>query len=49
MQREPDDMLILLRSAQQANRPDIAAPALEFLRREKLEDVRLNPYLVSTR
>ena len=49
MQREPDDILILLRSAQQANRPDLAAPALEFLRREKLEDVRLNPYLASTR
>jgi tetratricopeptide (TPR) repeat protein len=49
VQREPDDMLILLRSAQQANRPDIAAPALEFLRREKLEDVRLNPYLASAR
>jgi hypothetical protein len=49
VQREPDDILILLRSAQQANRPDIAAPALEFLRREKLEDVRLNPYLASTR
>ena len=49
MQREPDDILILLRSAQQANRPDLAAPALEFLRREKLEDVRLTPYLASTR
>ena len=49
VQREPDDILILLRSAQQANRPDLAAPALEFLRREKLEDVRLNPYLASTR
>jgi N-formylglutamate amidohydrolase len=49
VQREPDDILILLRSAQQANRPDIAAPALEFLRREQLEDVRLNPYLASTR
>jgi tetratricopeptide (TPR) repeat protein len=49
VQREPDDILILLRSAQQASRPDIAAPALEFLRREKLEDVRLDPYLVSAR
>jgi hypothetical protein len=49
VQREPDDILILLRSAQQASRPDLAAPALEFLRREGLEDVRLNPYLASTR
>jgi tetratricopeptide (TPR) repeat protein len=45
VQREPDDVLILLRSAQAAHRPDMAAPALEFLRRAKLEDVRLNPYL----
>jgi tetratricopeptide (TPR) repeat protein len=47
VQREPDDVLILLRSAQAAHRPDVAAPALEFLRREKLEDARLTPYLAS--
>jgi tetratricopeptide (TPR) repeat protein len=47
VQREPDDVLILLRSAQAAHRPDVAAPALEFLRREKLQDTRLNPYLAS--
>lgn len=49
VQREPDDILILLRSAQQANRPDSAAPAREFLLREKLEDARLAPYLAGTR
>jgi tetratricopeptide (TPR) repeat protein len=49
VQREPDDILILLRSARQANRPDSAAPAREFLRREKLEDARLTPYLASAR
>ena len=47
VQREPDDVLILLRSAQAAHRPDVAAPAREFLRREKLEDARLTPYLAS--
>ena len=45
VQREPDDVLILLRAAQAAHRPDIAAPALEFLRRERLQDTRLNPYI----
>ena len=45
VQREPDDALILLRSALAAHRPDLAAPALEFLRRQKLEDARLSPYL----
>jgi tetratricopeptide (TPR) repeat protein len=49
VQREPDDILILLRTAQAAHRPDVAAPALEFLRREKLEDARLNPYVASFR
>ena len=47
VQREPDDVLILLRSAAAAHRPDRAAPALEFLRQAKLEDVRLDPYLAS--
>ena len=47
VQREPDDVLILLRSAAAAHRPDKAAPALEFLRQAQLEDVRLSPYLVS--
>ena len=49
VQREPDDVLILLRSAAAAHRPDRAAPALEFLRQAQLEDVRLNPYLPSSK
>jgi tetratricopeptide (TPR) repeat protein len=40
-QREPDDILILLRAAQAAHRPDQAAPALEFIRQHQLEDRRL--------
>jgi tetratricopeptide (TPR) repeat protein len=44
VQREPDDALILLRTAQAAHRPDAAAPALLFLRQQALEDVRLEPY-----
>jgi hypothetical protein len=44
VQREPDDVLILLRSAQAAHRPDAAAPALQFLQQQALEDVRLEPY-----
>jgi tetratricopeptide (TPR) repeat protein len=49
VQREPDDVLILLRAAQAANRPDSAAPVLEFLSKEKLEDARLTPYLASAK
>lgn len=45
VQREPDDALILLRSAAAAHRPDRAAAVLEFLRQSQLEDVRLDPYL----
>jgi tetratricopeptide (TPR) repeat protein len=45
VQREPDDVLILLRSAAAAHRPDRAAAVLEFLRQTQLEDVRLKPYL----
>ena len=44
MQREPDDLLILLRSAQAAHRPDAARPALLFMQQQRLEDVRLEPY-----
>jgi hypothetical protein len=43
-QREPDDILILLRTAKAAHSPDQAAPALEFLRQHRLEDKRLDPY-----
>ena len=37
-QREPDDILILLRAARAAHQPQAAADALEFLRRTGLED-----------
>jgi hypothetical protein len=44
VQREPDDILILLRAAAAAGRPDAAQPARDFLRQQKLEDVRLNAF-----
>jgi tetratricopeptide (TPR) repeat protein len=44
IQREPDDILILLRAAQAAHRSGAAAPALEFLKRNGLEDARLAAY-----
>ena len=47
VQREPDDLLILLRAAQAAERPDAAAPVMQFLTQEHLQDARLEPYLKS--
>jgi tetratricopeptide (TPR) repeat protein len=44
VQREPEDLLILLRAAQAAHQPQAAAPAREFLKLQKLQDVRLAPY-----
>ena len=44
VQREPDDALILLRSAQAAHQPAAAAPVLLFLQQQRLEDVRLASY-----
>jgi len=44
VQREPEDLLILLRAAQAAHQPRSAQPAREFLQAEKLEDARLAPY-----
>ncbi len=44
VQREPDDALILLRSAQAAHQPAAAAPVLQFLQQQRLEDVRLEAY-----
>ena len=41
VQREPDDILLLLRAAQAARAPDEAAPAIRFLRQQGLEDARL--------
>jgi tetratricopeptide (TPR) repeat protein len=49
LQREPDDLLILLRAAQAAQRPESAAPALLFVRQHGLEDVRLEPYQAALR
>src|SRR6204780_200207 len=43
VQREPDDVLILLRAAQAAHHPEAAAAALAFLQQRQLEDVRLEP------
>lgn len=45
VQREPDDVLVLLRAAQAARQPDAAAPVRQFLRRQHLEDLRLTAYL----
>jgi hypothetical protein len=44
VQREPDDVLILLRAAQAAHHPEAAAAALAYLQQQHLEDVRLEPY-----
>jgi tetratricopeptide (TPR) repeat protein len=41
VQREPDDVLILLRAAEAAEQPELAAPALRFLRHYALEDARV--------
>jgi tetratricopeptide (TPR) repeat protein len=42
-QREPADILILLRAAQAAHHPNAAAPAMKFIQQQHLEDVRLDP------
>jgi tetratricopeptide (TPR) repeat protein len=49
VQREPADVLVLLRAARAAGRPDAAEPALRFLHHTGLEDARLTPYVASTR
>lgn len=48
VQREPDDILILLRAAQAAHESQAAGAALQFLRQNGLEDVRLDPYRGAT-
>ena len=48
VQREPDDILILLRAAHAAHQLQAAADALEFLKRSGLEDVRLDAYRSAT-
>jgi tetratricopeptide (TPR) repeat protein len=44
VQREPDDLLILMRAAQAAHQPRAAVDAQRFLRKTGLEDSRLDPY-----
>ncbi|MGH8265963.1 MAG: tetratricopeptide repeat protein, partial [Steroidobacteraceae bacterium] len=44
VQREPDDVLILLRAAQAAHELRAGQPARQFLQQQGLEDARLNPY-----
>jgi tetratricopeptide (TPR) repeat protein len=44
VQREPDDILILLRAARASNQAKAAGEALQFLKQTGLEDVRLDPY-----
>jgi hypothetical protein len=48
VQREPDDILILLRAAHDAHQGQAAEPALEFLQQRGLQDIRLEPYRKST-
>jgi tetratricopeptide (TPR) repeat protein len=48
VQREPDDVLILLRAARAAGRPQAAAEALRFLHQTGLEDSRLTLYRGAT-
>jgi len=45
VQREPADILILLRAAQACQQPQAAMPALQFIREHGTEDVRFDPYL----
>jgi tetratricopeptide (TPR) repeat protein len=42
VQREPDDVLVLVNAARAAGMPAAAEPALEFVRTEGLRDVRVN-------
>jgi tetratricopeptide (TPR) repeat protein len=42
VQREPDDVLVLVNAAKAAGSPDEAEAALEFVRAEALNDVRVN-------
>jgi len=45
VQREPDDVLILLRAARAAGQPAAASEAVQFVAAHRLRDVRLTPYL----
>jgi hypothetical protein len=48
VQKEPDDVLILMRTAQAAHQSDAADAAVEFMRRTGLEDRRLAQYRGAT-
>jgi tetratricopeptide (TPR) repeat protein len=48
VQREPDDVLILLRAARAAHQTQAAAAARQFLEKTGLQDVRLDPYRGTT-
>jgi len=43
VQREPDDVLVLVNAAKAAGNPAAAAPALSFVRAQGLRDVRVSP------
>jgi len=45
VQREPADILILLRAAQACQQPQAAIPALQFIREHGTEDVSFDAYL----
>jgi hypothetical protein len=42
VQREPDDVLVLVNAAKAAGNPAAALPALDFIRAQGLSDVRVN-------
>jgi tetratricopeptide (TPR) repeat protein len=44
VQREPEDLLILLRAARAAHDPQAGEPARQFLKEQKLQDARLTAY-----
>ncbi len=48
VQREPDDILILLRAAHEAHAREAARPALQFLEQQHVQDIRFEPYLKSS-
>ena len=44
VQREPEDILILLRASKAAQRSPAAVSVLQFVKQTGLEDIRLDPY-----
>jgi tetratricopeptide (TPR) repeat protein len=43
VQREPDDVLVLVNAARSAGKPQAASPAMAFVRAQGLSDARLSP------